>query len=273
MDEITSGHRDLVIPDKLTSGPSPSSSPSGAEDGSGDQAIVDSTDHDSTKENEEQIRHLVREYTRHSEYSTADQSPFNAEPGSRLHPDSENFSPRAWAKAMLKLRNEDSDRFMGRTAGVSFRNLSVYGFGTPTDYQKTVASIITAAVGEVRRWTGKGTRRIDILRNFEGLIRAGEMLVVLGPPGSGCSTFLKTIAGETHGYYLDKKAEINYQGIGWNQMHSNFRGEAIYTAEQDVHFPSLTVVTLFISLPVLECLNSFLEVAEFMNMQLTSATL
>jgi ATP-binding cassette subfamily G (WHITE) protein 2 (PDR) len=67
------------------------------------------------------------------------------------------------------------------------------------------------------------------------------MLVVLGPPGSGCSTFLKTVAGETNGFYVDEKSQINYQGIEPKQMHTDFRGEAIYTAEVDVHFPQLSV--------------------------------
>ena len=93
----------------------------------------------------------------------------------------------------------------------------------------------------VRSLMGGHQRRTDILRNFDGLVRAGEMLVVLGPPGSGCSTFLKTITGETHGYVVDKESHINYQGISFEQMHKDFRGEAIYTAEQDVHFPQMTV--------------------------------
>lgn len=58
---------------------------------------------------------------------------------------------------------------------------------------------------------------------------------------SGCSTFLKTIAGETHGFYIDEKSQINYQGISPETMHSDFRGEATYTAEVDVHFPMLSV--------------------------------
>ena len=63
---------------------------------------------------------------------------------------------------------------------------------------------------------------------------------MLGRPGSGCSTFLKTISGETHGFKVDSISEINYQGISARQMHNQFRGEAIY-AETDVHFPQLTV--------------------------------
>lgn len=41
---------------------------------------------------------------------------------------------------------------------------------------------------------------------------SGEMLVVLGRPGSGCSTLLKTISGETDGFFVDPTSEINYQG-------------------------------------------------------------
>lgn len=67
------------------------------------------------------------------------------------------------------------------------------------------------------------------------------MLVVLGRPGSGCSTLLKTISGETHGFYIDKESQINYQGIPMEKMHNDFRGECIYQAEVDVHFPQLTV--------------------------------
>lgn len=60
-------------------------------------------------------------------------------------------------------------------------------------------------------------------------------------PGSGCSTFLKTIAGVTHGFHVSKEATLNYQGIQPKDMRSAFRGEAIYTAEVDQHFPQLTV--------------------------------
>lgn len=57
---------------------------------------------------------------------------------------------------------------------------------------------------------------------------------------SGCSTFLKTIAGETHGLYLDEGNDIQYQGISWDEMHGRYRGEVIYQAETETHFPQLT---------------------------------
>jgi ATP-binding cassette subfamily G (WHITE) protein 2 (PDR) len=40
---------------------------------------------------------------------------------------------------------------------------------------------------------------------------------------------------------VDEKSSINYQGIPMEMMHKDFRGECIYQAEVDVHFPQLTV--------------------------------
>ena len=95
--------------------------------------------------------------------------------------------------------------------------------------------------GLFNRITGRGKRKIQILRDFEGLVKSGEMLVVLGRPGAGCSTLLKTISGETHGFFIDGDSHVNYQGIPMEKMHNDFRGECIYQAEVDVHFPQLTV--------------------------------
>ena len=172
----------------------------------------------------------------------AGDNPFDVKEDSVLDPHSSNFKPRIWAKSMLNLQSRHPDKYKNRTAGFSFTDLSVHGFGSATDYQKSVGNVILEGYGLVRKLLRlDNPRRIDILRNMEGVVHPGEMLVVLGPPGSGCSTFLKTIAGETHGFFVDQGSDINYQGIAPKQMHKSFRGEAIYTAEIDVHFPMLSV--------------------------------
>jgi len=58
---------------------------------------------------------------------------------------------------------------------------------------------------------------------------------------SGCSTLLKTIAGETHGFQVSPESYLNYQGVSAADMQTMFRGEAVYTAEVDAHFPQLSV--------------------------------
>lgn len=188
-----------------------------------------------------QVTRLARTLTSQTNWSMVPENPLNAEEDSSLDPNSANFRARDWVKSAIKL-NEAENKTPGRTAGIAFRNLSAHGFGAATDYQKDVANVWLEAVGLVKKALGMAKpRRIDILQNFEGLVNHGEMLVVLGPPGSGCSTFLKTITGETHGFTVEKDSWINYQGIPADKMHKYFKGEAIYTAEVDVHFPMLTV--------------------------------
>ncbi|KAI5860920.1 ABC-2 type transporter-domain-containing protein [Durotheca rogersii] len=197
---------------------------------------------DSELERRESIVHeLARRYTTQSHAARVDgHNPYlDAGKDSPLNPNSANFSARAWAKSIVQMADRDGHEF--RTAGVCFQDLNVHGFGAATDYQKDVANIWLETAGLVRKLMGVGQRKIDILQNFDGLVRKGEMLVVLGPPGSGCSTFLKTIAGETSGIYVDDKSYFNYQGLTAKEMHTHHRGEAIYTAEVDVHFPMLTV--------------------------------
>ncbi|RDA82442.1 hypothetical protein CP532_4514 [Ophiocordyceps camponoti-leonardi (nom. inval.)] len=183
------------------------------------------------------VQALARSYSRAS--AVEGQNPFFAGLDSPLNPASPKFSARLWARAVAELVTNTGGAF--RSAGICFQNLNVHGYGESTDFQKNVANTWLSLAGLFRRLTGSGRQRIDILRQFDGLVRRGEMLVVLGPPGSGCSTLLKTIAGEMNGIFVDHGSYFNYQGMTAAEMHSSHRGEAIYTAEVDVHFPQLTV--------------------------------
>ncbi|PLB40011.1 ABC-transporter extracellular N-terminal-domain-containing protein [Aspergillus candidus] len=143
---------------------------------------------------EAEILKLTRRFTEQSHGSSAAQNPFAAEPGSTLDPNGANFNARAWCKAMLQVSTEDGQAHLPRSLGVAFSNLNVHGFGSDTYFKKSVGNVWLEAVGLARRLMGRRKRKINILQNLDGLVEAGEMLVVLGPPGSGCTTFLKTIA-------------------------------------------------------------------------------
>ncbi|KAK7408022.1 Multidrug resistance protein [Neonectria punicea] len=158
-----------------------------------------------------------------------------------LNPNSPAFNARKWAKAFYELRTDTSEGNPLRTTGVAFKNLNVFGFGSDTDFQKSVGNIFLET-GTILKKLLRGTqKRVDILRNVEGVLHSGEILAVLGPPGAGCSSFLKTIAGDTHGLHVDDGSELNYSGIYPDEIRTAFRGEAIYTAEVDQHFAHLTV--------------------------------
>tara|TARA_R110002003_G_scaffold106_6_gene8760 strand:+ start:2599 stop:3420 length:822 start_codon:yes stop_codon:yes gene_type:complete len=204
------------------------------------------------EQQEQAVLDLVRKFTTQSEQHRHG-SPFEAAADSPLDPKSDNFRAKDWARAFYDLRYS-SDDAIPRVAGFAFKDLSVWGKGSPTDFQSTVGNKIL----KLPSLFGRGAQKIEILQDLDGLVLPGEQLCVLGPPGygshthpqhltnshmfsSGCSTLLKTIAGETHGFQVSPESYINYQGIPANDMTTAFRGEAIYTAEVDAHFPQLSV--------------------------------
>jgi ATP-binding cassette, subfamily G (WHITE), member 2, PDR len=135
------------------------------------------------------VRNLARQISRQSTTSRQDAEPLNPfqeiKTDLQLDPNSDEFSAQAWVKSMLAIQSRDPERYPMRTAGVSFTNLNVYGYGSPTDYQKTVGNVWLHYLGMFKRLIGVGKKliKIQILRDFEGLVKAGEMLVVLGRPG------------------------------------------------------------------------------------------
>jgi ABC-type glutathione transport system ATPase component len=154
------------------------------------------------------VQALAKSYSRASGITGV--NPFFAEEDSPLNPNSGKFDGKAWAKSIVGLVQQDGGSF--RSTGVCFQHLNVHGYGVATDYQKDVANVWLGLGSMAQQLVGSGRQKINILQNFDGLVRNGEMLVVLGPPGSGCSTFLKTIAGEMNGIYVDEGAYFNYQG-------------------------------------------------------------
>jgi ATP-binding cassette subfamily G (WHITE) protein 2 (PDR) len=125
-----------------------------------------------------------------------------------------------------------------KKVSVVYKNLNVFGSGEALQLQSTVADFFMTPF-RAKEFFGKSQRK-QILHQFDGIIRAGELCVVLGRPGSGCSTLLKALTGELHGLDTDESV-IHYNGIPQNKMIKEFKGETVYNQEVDKHFPHLTV--------------------------------
>jgi ATP-binding cassette subfamily G (WHITE) protein 2 (SNQ2) len=82
----------------------------------------------------------------------------------------------------------------------------------------------------------------QIIGGHEGVLRPGEMLLVLGRPGSGCSTFLQAVTSSLpDSLTLDPAARISYGGLDPDEITRKLRGEVVYAGEDDLHYPHLTV--------------------------------
>jgi hypothetical protein len=135
---------------------------------------------------EDEVEEMVRQLTRHSTHfssSKANNPFFEEDKETTWHPDSPFFKPKDWIRSLIAAQSQDPERFLQRSAGVAFKNLHVHGFGSPTDYQKDVFNALLSIGGLVRNLVGSGKQKVQILSNFNGLVRSGEMLIVLGRPG------------------------------------------------------------------------------------------
>ncbi len=114
---------------------------------------------------------------------------------------------------------------------VLFRDLRVVGSGAGANYQAHVGQILEApsAIAHLIKTRGRSPQK-EILHGIDGVVRAGEMLLVLGRPGSGCTTMLKTLAGFTEGY-VGWSGDVAYNGVDVEIMKKQFRGDILYNAE------------------------------------------
>lgn len=129
------------------------------------------------RQHDQEVLGLVRKFTSQTERHHLG-SPFSAVESSHLNPKSDQFRARDWAKAFYDLRYSSREA-IPRIAGIAFRDLNVWGKGSPTDFQSTVGNYIL----KLPSLFGRGTQKIEILQNLDGLLLPGEQLCVLGPPG------------------------------------------------------------------------------------------
>ncbi|MCJ1360207.1 MAG: hypothetical protein MMC33_010210, partial [Icmadophila ericetorum] len=164
----------------------------GLSESSGSSVEVDGHDHKNDSSaiqlDELKISSIARRLSQHSRESITskqDDNVFFAAKGSSLDPKSPNFSAQVWLKALLRLQARDPDKFVGRTVGVALRGLNVFGTSEAAyDFKSTVGNIPLTVFGLVTKMTGLGKKsKIRILRDFDGLLKTGELLLVLGPPG------------------------------------------------------------------------------------------
>jgi ATP-binding cassette subfamily G (WHITE) protein 2 (PDR) len=162
-----------------------------------------------------------------------------------LNPQHKQFDLYKWLRVFMN--NLDQEGMSTKRAGIIWNNLNVSGTGAALQLQATLGSTFMTLfrLGEV--FGSGGKQHKPILKNFGGVLKSGELLIVLGRPGSGCSTLLKSLCGRSHGLDLDKNSTIHYNGkhsysdfrvlsltvsgIPQKQMMKEFKGEVVYNQE------------------------------------------
>ncbi|GJN91548.1 hypothetical protein Rhopal_004571-T1 [Rhodotorula paludigena] len=208
-------------------------------------------EHVDVKRAEAEFEELRRQYSRQSSLHRIKSGQKDLEKeGSN---DSEDFDLLAYLRG--ESDQYDAAGFKRKVVGVSWDKLNVTGAGGMKIFIRTFPDAIKEAILwpmiKYMKLTGKfiGTPK-NLLSEFDGCLKPGEMCLVLGRPGSGCTTFLKTIANQRHGF-LGVNGDVSYGGIAADEMAKRYRGEVVYNQEDDVHAATLTVAqTLLFALRV-----------------------
>ncbi|KAF9562319.1 hypothetical protein EC968_005269 [Mortierella alpina] len=150
----------------------------------------------------------------------------------------QNVMPQAQASGMKH-----------KSLGVVWENLEVLGEGIGSQFQGTFADPFIGIANLVNPWfwakacfskAPSNTITRTIIHPMNGFCRDGEMILVLGRPGAGCSTLLRVLANDRKNY---KKisGDVTYGPFTADDIAKHHRGEVLYNQEDDFHYPTLTV--------------------------------
>lgn len=114
------------------------------------------------------------------------------------------------------------------------------GSQTVTDLQKILSDILMWPVKSILNFSNPQEEPCTIVENVDGVLFPGEMMLVLGRPGAGCSTVLRLLANQ-HQTFKSVEGSIQYAGLSSEEVNQHYRSEIVYCSEDDIHFPNLSV--------------------------------
>ncbi|KAH0150681.1 ABC drug exporter AtrF, partial [Aureobasidium melanogenum] len=154
---------------------------------------------------------------------------------------------RLMSRMFGKTRQEHSEEEKTRHVGLVFKNLTVRGVGLGAALQPTVGDIFLGLPRKIKNLISRGPKKAagkpqerTILSDFSGVIKPAEMLLVLGRPGSGCTTLLKTLANQRAGY-TSIDGEVTYGGTPAEEIGKKYKGEVLFIPDDDLHYATITV--------------------------------
>jgi len=131
----------------------------------------------------------------------------------------------------------NKDEIKGRRLGVTWNNLTVKGIGADAAINENVTSQFNIPRNIVEARHGSPLK--TIIENSHGCVKPGEMLLVLGRPGSGCTTLLKMLANRRLGY-AEVTGDVHFGSLNHIEA-KQYRGQIVMNTEDELFFPTLTV--------------------------------
>lgn len=137
---------------------------------------------------------------------------------------------------ILQIRSRNgTDSGKSKKLGVTWQNLTVKGISSDALYNENVLS----QFNPFGKGSGKRSPLKTIIDNSSGCVKPGEMLLVLGNPGAGCTTLLSLLSNHRNGF-AEITGDVSF-GSMTSQEAKEYRGEIILNTEEEIFFPALSV--------------------------------
>ncbi|KAI1172775.1 ABC-2 type transporter-domain-containing protein [Nemania sp. FL0916] len=197
-----------------------------------------------TKTHESQASHLRRIRSSRVTKEDTDKHDIDIEEG--VHEEEEFELGDFIREGRFESRTETGSK---KRVGVVYRNLTVKGVGSTASFVRTVPEAVLGTFGpDLYRNITKLFPSLQLrkpptrtlISDFTGCVRDGEMMLILGRPGAGCSTFLKAITNNIEAFAA-VEGDVSYGGIPAKRQKKIYRGEVNYNPEDDVHHATMSV--------------------------------
>lgn len=136
----------------------------------------------------------------------------------------------------VRERDERSG-FPPRELGVTWENLTVKAISSEAAIHEN--SLTQFNLPKIIQQNRRKPPLKTILDNTHGCVKPGEMLLVLGRPGSGCTTLLNLLANRREGY-ASVSGDLHYGSMDAKEA-KRYRGQIVMNTEEELFFPTLTV--------------------------------
>ncbi|CAM9010933.1 unnamed protein product [Wickerhamomyces anomalus] len=190
---------------------------------------------DSHSQEEGGVLHKLETLSKQLSRRTAKEGPFEIDPN--------DFDLKRVLGAFFKSADEQGIHL--RSTGVVLKDVTTIGVDAASSFAPTVGDLALFPITMFQKLKALRHRKTrKLIRNVNGVVEPGEMCLVLGRPGAGCSTLLRTIAGE-HDQFIGVEGEVHYDHISQHEMMKKYKSDVIYNGELDIHYPHLTVDETF----------------------------
>ncbi|KAH7333166.1 putative Brefeldin A resistance protein [Rhexocercosporidium sp. MPI-PUGE-AT-0058] len=152
--------------------------------------------------------------------------------------DSSNWERMPEVKA---LRGEDGNgngAKKARRLGLTWSDLTIKGIGADACFNENVMSQFLPEKLKGGGGAGQETLR-TIIHDSHGCVKPGEMLLVLGRPGAGCTCLLKVLSNRRTGF-AEVEGHVNFGTLTPDEA-TQYRGQIVMNTEEELFFPTLTV--------------------------------